>query len=91
MFTPTQISRKEVEHIVKAGYTPMEQVTVAWLTYHLGLDLFYQPNGVYVARQVVTNSKGQKVEVFMNAMAWEDMSQVNVNFAPVLEAVDYHW
>lgn len=69
----------------------MEQVRIAWLTYHLGLDIFYQPNGVYISRQVVTNSKGQKVEVFMNSIAWEDLSQLNVNFAPVLEAVDYHW
>ena len=39
----------------------MEQVRYAWLTYHMGIDIFYQPNGVYTARQVVTNSKGQKV------------------------------
>ena len=61
MFYETQITRREVEEIVKMGLTPMEQVRFAWLTYHLGLDVFYQPNGVYVARQVVTNSKGQKV------------------------------
>lgn len=73
------------------GLTPMEQVRYAWLTYHMGLDVFYQPNGVYIARQVVTNSKGQKVEVFSNSMCFEDLSQLNVNFAPVLDAVDYHW
>lgn len=66
------------------GLTPMEQVRFAWLTYHMGLDVFYQPNGVYVARQVVTNSKGQKVEVFFNSLCFEDLSQLNVNFAPVL-------
>ena len=49
------------------------------------------PNQVYVARQVVTNSKGQKVEVFWNSMAFEDMSMLNVGFAPILETVDYHW
>ena len=79
-----QISRKEVEHIVKLGLTPMEQVRYAYLAYHMGLDIFYQPNGVYIARQVVTNSKGQKVEVFFNSMTFEDLSQLNVNFAPVL-------
>ena len=73
------------------GLTPMEQVSYAWLTYHMGLDIYYQPNGVYIARQVVTNSKGQKVEVFFNSLCFEDLSQLNVNFAPVLEAVDYHW
>ena len=62
----------------------MEQVRYAYLTYHMGLDINYQPNGVYVCRQVVTNSKGQKVEVFLNSMCFEDLSQLNVNFAPVL-------
>ena len=80
-----------MEYIVKLGFTPMEQVYVAWMVYHMGFDLFYEPNGVYVARQVVTNSKGQKIEVFMNSLAFEDLSQVNVNFAPILESVDYHW
>ena len=73
------------------GFTPMEQVYFAWLVYHTGIDIFYEPNGVYIARQVLTNSKGQKVEVFTNSMAFEDLSQVNVNFAPILESVDYHW
>lgn len=39
----------------------MEQVRYAYLIYHTGMDVFYEPNGIYVARQVVTNSKGQKV------------------------------
>ena len=43
------------------GLTPYEQVRYAYLTYHMGYDIFYAPKGVYVARQVVTNSKGQKV------------------------------
>lgn len=24
-------------------------------------------------------------------MAWEDLATLNVNFAPILETVDYHW
>ena len=43
------------------GLTPMDQVRYAYLVYHMGYDVFYRPNGVYVARQIVTNSKGQKV------------------------------
>ncbi len=50
----------------------------------MGFDVFYEPNGVYVARQVVTNSKGQKVEIYWNSLCFEDLSQLNVNFAPVL-------
>ena len=52
------------------GLSPMEQVRMAYLTYHMGYDVFYEPNGVYVARQVVTNSKGQKVEVYSNSMCF---------------------
>jgi hypothetical protein len=78
------ISRKEVEYIVQMGFSPNEQVRFAFLAYHMGLDIFYQPNGVYAVRQVVTNSKGQKVEVYWNAMVFEDLSLLNVNFAPIL-------
>jgi hypothetical protein len=44
-----------------------------------------------MARQVVTNSKGQKVEIMWNGMAFEDLSMLQVGFAPILENVDYHW
>ena len=73
------------------GLTPLEQVDYAYLAYNLGLDVFYMPNQVYIARQVVTNSKGQKVEIFWNSLAFEDMALLNVGFAPILETVDYHW
>jgi hypothetical protein len=46
---------------------------------------------MFIARQVVTNSKGEKVEVLWNAHAYEDLSMLPVGFAPVLEVVDYHW
>lgn len=48
------ITRKEVEHIVKLGLTPEEQVDYAYLAYTIGLDVFYLSNQVFVARQVVT-------------------------------------
>ena len=63
----------------------------AYLVYNLGLDVFYFPNQVYLARQVVTNSKGQKVEIFWNSFTFEDMALLNVGFAPILETIDYHW
>lgn len=62
----------------------MEQVYYAYIAYNNGLDVFYKPNQVYVARQVVTNSKGQKVELYFNSMCFEDLSQLCVGFAPVL-------
>lgn len=48
------ITRKEVEHIVKLGLTPEEQVDYAYLAYNLGIDVFYLSNQMFVARQVVT-------------------------------------
>ena len=73
------------------GFSPLEQVDYAYLVYNLGLDVFYFPNQVYLARQVVTNSKGQKVEIFWNSFTFEDMALLNVGFAPILETIDYHW
>lgn len=48
-------------------------------------------NQMYVARQIVTNSKGQKVEVLWNGQAFEDLSTLSVGMAPTLESIDYHW
>lgn len=85
------ITRKESEWITKLGLSPQEQVDFAYIAYNIGLDVFYFSNQMFVARQVVTNSKGEKVEVLWNAQAYEDIALLNVGFAPVLESVDYHW
>lgn len=85
------ITRKEAEHITKLGLTPDEEVDYAYIAYNIGLDVFYMPNGIYTNRQVVTNSKGEKVELYWNTQAYEDMSMVNVAHSPVSEYVDYHW
>ena len=85
------ITRKEAEHITKLGLTPDEEVDLAYIVYNNGIDIFYNPNGVYVNRQVVTNSKGEKVEVYWNSQSFEEMALVNVTHAPALEFVDYHW
>jgi len=48
------ITRKEAEQITTLGLTPDEEVDFAYLTYNLGIDVFYPPNQMYVIRQVVT-------------------------------------
>lgn len=85
------ITRKEAEYITTLGFNPDEQVDFAYLVYNLGLDVFYNPNAVFVARQVVTNSKGEKVEILWNNQWFEDLALLPVGFAPVKESVDYHW
>lgn len=86
-----KITRKEVEKIQQLGLPPNEQIAYAYLVYTTGIDVFYKPNQVYLERQVVTNSKGQKVEVYTNTMAYEDLALVMFGFAPILFATDYHW
>ena len=41
--------------------------------------------------QTLISSKGEKVEVYWNTQSFEDLSMLNVGFAPVMETVDYHW
>jgi hypothetical protein len=38
----------------RLGLTPDEEIDYAYLTYNLGLDVFYLGNQIYTARQVVT-------------------------------------
>jgi hypothetical protein len=85
------ITRAEAEHITRLGLTPEEEIDYAYIAYHNGIDIFYLANQVYSTRQVVTNSKGEKTEIYWNAQAFEDISIVPVGHAPILENVDYHW
>lgn len=85
------ISRADAEHITRLGLTPDEEVDYAYIAHNNGIDITYQTNAVYVARQVVTNSKGEKVEVMWNSQSWEDLAGVPVGHAPILELIDYHW
>jgi hypothetical protein len=39
---------------LRLGLTPDEEIDYAYLTYNLGLDVFYLGNQIYTARQVVT-------------------------------------
>ena len=85
------ITRKEAVHITRLGLTPDEEVDFAYIAYNIGLDVYYKPNNIYVARQVITNSKGEKTEVYWNAQAYEDLAFVPVGNAPIMEMMDYTW
>eukprot|EP01017_Pseudomicrothorax_dubius_P028069 TRINITY_DN3310_c0_g1_i2.p1 TRINITY_DN3310_c0_g1~~TRINITY_DN3310_c0_g1_i2.p1 ORF type:complete len:320 (+),score=89.75 TRINITY_DN3310_c0_g1_i2:149-1108(+) len=85
------ITRREAEHITKLGLNPDEQVDYAYIAYNLGIDVFYLTNQCFTVRQVVTNSKGEKVEVLWNSQAYEDLAMLNVGFAPIMESIDQHW
>ena len=54
------LTRREALRIQQIGLNPDEEVDFAYLTVNMGLDVFYQRNQAYIARQVVINSKIRK-------------------------------
>lgn len=75
------LTREEAEYVKTLGFTPDEEVEMAYWYKNIGLDMYYPLNYTYVARQVVTNSKGEKVEVMWPFMAWEDILDLSVDTA----------
>lgn len=58
---------------------------------NLGIDVFYIPNQAYILRQVVTNSKGQKVEILWPAAYYDEMTMMSFGTAPVWEITESTW
>ena len=85
------LTRREAQMIQTFGYNPDEEVDFAYLVVNLGLDVFYLPNQAFIARQVVTNSKGQKVEVLWPAAYYDEMSMMSFGTAPVWEITETTW
>lgn len=56
------------------GLAPDEEVDFAYLVVNMGVDVFYEANQAYVCRQVVTNSKGEKVEILWPAGTYDEMT-----------------
>lgn len=44
------ITWREAEHITTLGLNPDEEIDFAYLAHSIGLDIFYEPNAVYMAR-----------------------------------------
>ena len=63
----------------------------AYLVVNLGIDVFYIPNQAYILRQVVTNSKGQKVEILWPAAYYDEMTMMSFGTAPVWEITESTW
>lgn len=85
------LTRREALRIQQLGLTPNEEVDFAYLTVNLGLDVFYESNQAYVARQVVTNSKGEKVEVLWPGATFDEMTQMVFGNAPIWEMHEHPW
>jgi hypothetical protein len=87
------VTREEAEYVRTLGLTPDDEVEVAFWYKNCGFDMYYPLNNTYLARQVVTNSKGEKVEVMWAFSAWEDGGELSVDTA--LQELPYysirHW
>ena len=75
------ITREEAEYVRTLGLTPDDEIEIAYWYKNIGLDMYYPLNNTYVARQVVTNSKGEKVEVLWPFSSWEDAGELSVDTA----------
>jgi hypothetical protein len=87
------VTREEAEYIRTLGLTPDDEVELAYWYKNAGIDIYYPLNFTYVVRQVVTNSKGEKVEVMWPFLSWEDCADLSVDTA--LQELPYynirHW
>jgi len=79
------LTRKEALRIQQLGFTPEEEVDFAYLVVNNGIDVFYEGNQAYFARQVVTNSKGEKVEVLWPSGTYDEMTMMVFGNAPIWE------
>lgn len=73
------------------GLTPDEEVDYAYLVVNNGIDVFYEANQAYIMRQVVTNSKGEKVEILWPAGIYDEMTMMNWGNAPIWELHENPW
>jgi len=85
------LTRKEAEQITSIGLTPDEEADYAYMTVNMGIDVFYPANTGYIARQVVTNSKGEKVECLFPWMNDYEPLYVPVDNSPTLEMLENHY
>lgn len=75
------ITREEAEYIRTLGLTPDDEVEIAYWYKNIGYDIYYPLNLTYTLRQVVTNSKGEKVEVVWPAQSWDECGDLHVDTA----------
>lgn len=85
------LTRREALRIQQLGLAPDEEVDFGYLTVNMGLDVFYEANQAYVMRQVVTNSKGEKVEILFPSGTYDEMTQMTYGNAPIWEMHEHPW
>merc|ERR1711976_459208 len=71
------LTRKEALKIQSLGLTPWEELDYAYIVVNNGIDVFYESNHSYVNRQVVTNSKGEKVECLFATNEPDEFTYMN--------------
>jgi hypothetical protein len=85
------LTRREALKIQQFGLTPEEEVDYSYLVVNNGLDVFYEANQAYIARQVVTNSKGEKVEILWPSASFDEMTTMSYGSAPIWDYMENPW
>ena len=85
------LTRKEALRIQTFGFTPDEEVDFAYLVVNNGIDVFFERNQAYVARQVVTNSKGEKEEILWPTATYDEMTNMPYGKAEIWEYHENPW
>jgi len=85
------LSRREALRVQQFGLTPDEEVDFAYIAVNNGIDVFYEANQAYVCRQVVTNSKGEKVEILWPSATYDEMTLMVYGNAPIWEIHENPW
>ena len=85
------LTRREGLRIQQLGLNPIEEIDFAYMVVHNGIDVFYEANQAYVCRQVVTNSKGEKVEILWPGGTYDEMTQMTFGNAPIWDMHENPW
>lgn len=85
------LTKKEALKITSIGLSPFEELDYAYLVVNNGIDVFYPDNNAYLVRQVVTNSKGEKVECLFPAFEGDEFTYMPFSQKAGYERMDHAW
>lgn len=85
------LTKKEALHIQTFGLSPWQELDYAYIAVNNGFDIFFNENHGYLARQVVTNSKGEKVECLFPSSEQDEFTYFNYSTHSGMERMDHVW
>ena len=85
------LTKKEAIKIQTLGLNPWQELDYAYIVVNNGIDVFFEANHGYIVRQVVTNSKGEKIECLFPSMEQDEFTYINLSTHPGMERQDHVW